>query len=134
MLEGRRSHAIDRPFDFLEEIKMKRRPLPPRVQSVLISRDHPRARTATGARAVAKSFGAKTTKVDKTEGYWRFRQHNPSSYKNRTFRTATITPNVKFVYGTPKEGMLENPNSACCGEVLEALESWPRPSWIVAIG
>lgn len=108
---------------------MKRRQISPRVQSVLISRDHPRAQTAAGARAVAKKFGAKTTKVDKTTGYWRFRQHNPSSYKKGSFRTSTITKHVKFVYGIPKQGKLENP-CACSRGLLKTLDSWPRPSWM----
>ena len=57
------------------------------VQSVLLSRN--RFKTRASAKKYAQKHGFKTSKIDVTEHYYRFRQANPKSPKFKRFRTLT---------------------------------------------
>ena len=55
------------------------------VQSVLLSRN--RFKTRASARKYAREHGFKSSKIDVTERYYRFRQANPRSPRFKRFRT-----------------------------------------------
>lgn len=70
--------------------------MPSRVQSIVMSKS--RFKTAAQARAWIreKTDGMKTSKVDETEGSFRFRQFDPDACKGR-FRSQNVTAGVTFV-------------------------------------
>lgn len=68
------------------------------VQSVLLSRN--RFKTRASARKYAREHGFKTSKIDVTERYFRFRQANPRSPRFKRFRTISRKGgNMKLIIG-----------------------------------
>jgi SNF2 family DNA or RNA helicase len=77
------------------------RPVPSRseVQTVLFDR---RAWSKAAAEAWLRHHGYDARKVDTTEHYHRFRQHDPHHYVPGSFRTITFTSSIKAVVGSRK--------------------------------
>lgn len=75
------------------------RPVPSRseVQTVLFDR---RAWSKAAAEAWLRHHGYDARKVDTTEHYHRFRQHDPHHYVPGSFRTITFTSSIKAVVGS----------------------------------
>ena len=71
------------------------------LQTIVVSKDHPEARSRRGAAAIARRFGAThTARVHETSESWRFRQRTPSGLT--VFRTFKPTPYIALIYGRRK--------------------------------
>ena len=68
------------------------------IQTLLFDRD---VFSAALAKAWAKGHGFRYGKVESTDNFHRFRQHDPSLYRPSTFRTIELTEGVKAVVGVP---------------------------------
>jgi hypothetical protein len=74
-------------------------PVGTQVQSLILDASHFDTRDAAGW---AKRHGFRVSKVDKTAHSFRFRQREPSTFVQNSFRTITMRPGVKAVIGCPK--------------------------------
>jgi hypothetical protein len=99
---------------------MKKKPLPTRVETVIIKKSL--ATSARQAASIARSHGAKTTKVDETGQSYRFRQHPPENYLPNSFRAFVLNKHVTLVYGTPKG------REKALKKIAAILDGWPRLS------
>lgn len=72
-----------------------------KIQSVLCSKE--RFKTAAEARAWCKAHNFKSSKVDETDDYYRFRQFPPGNCTSGTYGTISLTDGVKAVTCVPKE-------------------------------
>jgi len=82
----------------------KNRPLPRKkqqqvIQSILIDKDY--APELAVAKKWVRLMGGKILKVDETENFWRFRQHDPKHFVKNSFRTHHPTHGVRVLIARP---------------------------------
>lgn len=103
-----------------EGCAMSKRTLPVRVQTVIIKKTL--AKSSRQAASIARTHGAKTTKVDETGQSYRFRQHPPENYLPNSFRAFVLNKHVTLVYGTPRG------REKALKKIAGILDAWPRLS------
>lgn len=74
------------------------------LQTVIVRKTHPRARTRAGAAAIARKFSDRVYTSRETSTSWRFRRRPPSCFVRGSFRTACPTEHVCLTRGTLKKG------------------------------
>lgn len=74
-------------------------PIGTEVQTLILSQQF---FTEKQAASWMRRHGFHISKVDQTKNNWRFRQHEPSNFREGSFRTIRFRPGVEAVIGCPK--------------------------------